>query len=33
MAEIADELSKYDLDITELQEIRWKGYGKIKKPI
>jgi exonuclease III len=28
MAEIADELLKYDLDITALQEIRWKGYGK-----
>ena len=32
MAEIADELLKYDLDITALQEIRWKGYGRIKKP-
>jgi exonuclease III len=31
MAEIADELLKYDLDITALQEIRWKGYGRIKK--
>ena len=32
MAEIANELMKYDLDITALQEIRWKGYGRIKKP-
>ena len=32
MAEIANELLKYDLDITALQEIRWKGYGRIKKP-
>ena len=31
MAEIADELLKYDLDITALQEIRRKGYGRIKK--
>jgi len=32
MAEIAEELLKYDLDITALQEIRWKGYGRIRKP-
>jgi exonuclease III len=32
MAEIADELLKYNLDITALQDIRWKGYGKIMKP-
>jgi len=32
MAEITDELLKYDLDITVLQEIRWKGYGRIRKP-
>ena len=32
MAEIGNELMKYDLDITALQEIRWKGYGRIKKP-
>jgi exonuclease III len=32
MAEIADELLKYNLDITALQEVRWKGYGSIKKP-
>jgi len=32
MAEIADELLKYDLDITELQETRCKGYGRIRKP-
>jgi len=32
MAEIADELLKYDFDITALQEIRWKGYGRIRKP-
>ena len=32
MAEIANELLKYDLDITALQEIRQKGYGRIKKP-
>ena len=32
MAEIANELLKYDLDITAIQEIRWKGYGGIKKP-
>ena len=31
MAEIADELLKYDLDITALQEIRWKCYGGIRK--
>jgi len=29
VAEIADELFKYDLDI---QEIRGKGYGRIRKP-
>jgi len=28
MAEIADELLKYDLDITALQETRWKGYRR-----
>jgi hypothetical protein len=32
MAEIAGELLKYNLNITALQEIRWKGYGKIMKP-
>jgi len=32
MAEIADELMKYNLDITALQEIRWKGYERIRKP-
>jgi len=32
MAEIADELLKYDLDITALQEIRWKSYERIRKP-
>ena len=32
MPEIADELLKYYLDITALQEIRWKGYGRIRKP-
>ena len=32
IVEIADELLKYDLDITALQEIRWKVYGRIKKP-
>ena len=32
MTEIADEILKYDLDITALQEIRWKGYGRIMKP-
>jgi exonuclease III len=32
MAEIADELLKYDLDITALQEISWKGSGRINKP-
>jgi hypothetical protein len=31
MAEIADELLKYDLDFTALQEISWKGYGRINK--
>ena len=32
MAEIADKLLKYDLDITALQEIRRKGYGRLKRP-
>jgi endonuclease/exonuclease/phosphatase family metal-dependent hydrolase len=32
MAQIADELLKCDLDITALQEIRRKGYGRINKP-
>ena len=32
MAEIAEELMKYDLDITALQEMRWKGYRRINKP-
>ena len=32
MAEIADKLLKYDLDITTLQEIKWKGYRRIRKP-
>jgi len=32
MAEIADGLLKYDLDITALQETRWKVYGRIRKP-
>jgi hypothetical protein len=32
LAETADELPKYDLDITVLQELRWKGYGRINKP-
>jgi exonuclease III len=32
VAEIADELLKYNSDITALQEIRWKVYGRIKKP-
>ena len=32
MAETAEELLKYDLDITALQVMGWKGYGKINKP-
>lgn len=32
MAQIAEELLKYDLDISVLQEMRWKGYGRISKP-
>ena len=32
MAETTEELLKYDLDITALQEMRWKGYGRINKP-
>ena len=32
IAEIAEELLKYDLDITALQEMRWQGYGRINKP-
>jgi exonuclease III len=31
MAQTADELLKYDLDITALQEIRWKGCGRNNK--
>jgi exonuclease III len=29
--EIADEISKYRIDIAALQEIRWQGIGKINK--
>jgi len=32
MVDIADELLEFDLDITALQELRWKGYGRIRKP-
>lgn len=31
MEEIAKELEKYDLDITAMQEIRWKESGEITK--
>jgi hypothetical protein len=29
MMEIAEELQKYEIDITATQEVRWKEYGKI----
>ena len=32
MMEIAEELQKYEIDITATQEVQWKGYGKINKP-
>jgi len=32
MMEIAEELQKFEIDITAMQEVRWKGYGKINKP-
>ena len=32
MMEIAEELQKYEIDITSIQEVRWKGYGRINKP-
>jgi hypothetical protein len=31
MQEIADEVAKVKLKITVLQEVRWRGYGKIRK--
>jgi len=32
MMEIAEELQKWEIDITAIQEVRWKGSGKINKP-
>jgi len=31
MMEIAEELQKYEIDIAAIQEVRWKGYGRINK--
>jgi exonuclease III len=31
MKAIAEELEKYNMDVTALQEIRWKGNGIIRK--
>lgn len=31
MISIAEEIRKYEMDIVTLQEIRWKGYGSLKK--
>lgn len=31
MNEIAAELNKFELDMVALQEIRWKGFGIIRK--
>jgi exonuclease III len=30
--EFAEDLHKYEIDITAIQEVRWKGYDKINKP-
>jgi len=32
MMEIAEELQKWEIGITAIQEVRWKGSGKINKP-
>jgi len=32
MMEISEELQKYETDIIAIQELRWKGNGKINKP-
>jgi len=32
MMEIVEELQKWDIDITAIQEVRWKENGKINKP-
>ena len=32
MKEIAEELQKWEIDITAIQVARWKGSGKINKP-
>ena len=33
MNEIADEMSKTQLQVIALQELRWKGAGQINKPM
>jgi len=32
MMEIAEQLQKWEIDITAIQEVRWKGSSKINKP-
>ena len=32
LMEIAEELQKWEIDITAIQEVRWKGCGQINKP-
>jgi hypothetical protein len=32
MMEIAEELQKYEIHITTIQEVRWRGCGKVNKP-
>ena len=29
---LADEIKRYEIDVVDLQEVRWKGKGEIRKP-
>jgi hypothetical protein len=31
MAEVAGEILKYGMDVVALQEIRWRGHGRVNK--